>query len=238
MQAHYHNDHKFSDRQVWANSVDPDQTAPEVVGQRVWPKIRHLATLDGCACTFEEWVCVCIIWTRYSIVNPPCSNFRVNTGNFSGILRYLCCAEEVWLLLRAVDQNSHFLKLGPWAQSYMPLLCCRCSCQPHLTNEPRHEKTCFAICEKQRCRSASASTQSDQHLCCSLLRLYNISSSYIRNFQPLPSCWSWAGWFESYLVENPKDRFSHDEAQTYVSLVQNSIPPVFWMRLWRLLSMT
>ena len=24
----YHNDPKFSDRQVWANSVDPDQTAP------------------------------------------------------------------------------------------------------------------------------------------------------------------------------------------------------------------
>ena len=26
----YHIDLKFSDRQVWANSVDPDQTAPEV----------------------------------------------------------------------------------------------------------------------------------------------------------------------------------------------------------------
>ena len=24
----YHDDLKFSDRQVWANSVDPDQTAP------------------------------------------------------------------------------------------------------------------------------------------------------------------------------------------------------------------
>ena len=27
-QKHYPNDLKFSDRQVWANSVDPDQTAP------------------------------------------------------------------------------------------------------------------------------------------------------------------------------------------------------------------
>ena len=29
--AHYHNDHKFSDRKAWANSVtvDPDQTAHE-----------------------------------------------------------------------------------------------------------------------------------------------------------------------------------------------------------------
>ena len=25
----YHNDPKFLDRQVWANSADPDQTAPE-----------------------------------------------------------------------------------------------------------------------------------------------------------------------------------------------------------------
>ena len=24
----YHNDPKFSDRQAWANSADPDQTAP------------------------------------------------------------------------------------------------------------------------------------------------------------------------------------------------------------------
>ena len=24
--------------------------------RRAWPKIRHLAPLDGCACTFEEWV--------------------------------------------------------------------------------------------------------------------------------------------------------------------------------------
>ena len=24
--------------------------------RRVWPKIRHLAPLDGCACTFEEWI--------------------------------------------------------------------------------------------------------------------------------------------------------------------------------------
>ena len=30
----YHNDPKFSDRQVWANSVDPDQTNPKGLG--VW----------------------------------------------------------------------------------------------------------------------------------------------------------------------------------------------------------
>ena len=34
----------------------------------------------------------------------------------------------------------------------------------------------------------------------------------------LASFWSWAGRFESYLVENPEDRFSHDKAQ--ISLAQ------------------
>ena len=34
------NDPKFSDRQVWANSVDPDQTAPE---RAVWSGSTLLA---------------------------------------------------------------------------------------------------------------------------------------------------------------------------------------------------
>ena len=68
--------------------------------------------------------------------------------------------------------------------------------------EPRHEKTCFALCEQQRRRSACASAQSDQHLCCSLpgQYMYNI---YIQNFKPLASFCDWAGQFESYLVANP-----------------------------------
>ena len=83
-----------------------------------------------------------------------------------------------------------------------------------LANEPRHEKKpVYTICEQQRRRSACASAQSDQHLCCSLPRKYNISSFYIRNFKPLASFCGCVGWFESYLVENHEDRFSRDEAQ-------------------------
>ena len=63
------------------------------------------------------------------------------------------------------------------------------------------------MCEQQRRRSACASVQSDQHLCCSLPRQNNISSFYIGNFMNLV-----ADRFESYLVRNPKDRFSRDEA--------------------------
>ena len=70
----------------------------------------------------------------------------------------------------------------------------------------------YAICEQQRCRSACASAQSDQHLCCLLPRQYDISSIYIGNFMTLASFFSWADRFESYMVENPEDRFSRDEA--------------------------
>ena len=43
---------------------------------------------------------------------------------------------------------------------------------------------------------------------------YNISSFYIQNFKPLASFCSSAGWFVSYLVANPEDRFSRDKAHT------------------------
>ena len=72
----------------------------------------------------------------------------------------------------------------------------------HVMRKPVH-----AICEQQRRRSACASAQSDQRLCCSLPRQYNNSSFYIRNFKPLPSFCGCAGWFESYLVKTPKTGF-------------------------------
>ena len=58
-------------------------------------------------------------------------------------------------------------------------------------------------CEQQRCRSACASASSDQRLCCSLLRSYNIYTSYVQSFKTLASLWNWAGRIESYLVANP-----------------------------------
>ena len=70
----------------------------------------------------------------------------------------------------------------------------------------------YAICEQQRRRSACASAQSGQHLCCSLPRQYDIARLYIGNFMTLASFFSCADRFESYLVENPEDRFSRDEA--------------------------
>ena len=48
----YRNVPQFSDRQVWANSVDPDQTTP-------------LGIYTVCQS-------VCIFWTHYSTVKPSC----------------------------------------------------------------------------------------------------------------------------------------------------------------------
>ena len=76
-------------------------------------------------------------------------------------------------------------------------------------------KPAFAICEQQRHRSACASAQSDQHLCCSLPRQYNNSCFYTQNFKPLSSFCGCAGQFESILVTNPEGRFSRDEAQSH-----------------------
>ena len=42
--------------------------------------------------------------------------------------------------------------------------------------------------------------------------IYNTSSFYIRNSKPLPSFCDCAGRFVSYLVANPEDRSSRDEA--------------------------
>ena len=59
----YRNVPKFSDRQVLANSADPDQTAPRAL----------------------HCISVCIVWTHFAMVEPHSSNFRVITTNFLGV---------------------------------------------------------------------------------------------------------------------------------------------------------
>ena len=65
-------------------------------------------------------------------------------------------------------------------------------------------KPAFAICELQSADLISAFLKTG---------LYNTSCFYIRNCKPLPSFLGCAGRFVSYLVANPEDRFSRDEAQ-------------------------
>ena len=77
-------------------------------------------------------------------------------------------------------------------------------------------KSVLAICEQQRCRSACAST----HSLISTFVVRNLdgtSGFYIQNFKTLACLCSWAGRLESYLVANPEDKFSRDEAHTLIS---------------------
>ena len=71
-------------------------------------------------------------------------------------------------------------------------------------------KPVIAICEQQRRRSACASAQSDQRLCYSLLRKFNICSFYRQNLKSRISLYCWADQFESYMVANLEDKISRD----------------------------
>ena len=75
------------------------------------------------------------------------------------------------------------------------------------------ENVSFVICEQQRCRSACASAQSDQRLYCSLLRYYNISRFYSRNFKTLASFCGCAGRLCLAWSETPEYTFCRDVAQ-------------------------
>ena len=86
-----------------------------------------------------------------------------------------------------------------------------------LRNEPLHEKTWLS-----HMRIAKVQISLCIHWVWSApllftTRWYNTFSFYIRNFKTLACVCSWAGRFESYLVANPEDRFSHDEARIVTS---------------------
>ena len=72
----YHNQPKFSNGQVWANSVDPDQIAPEEQSDQ------------GLHCL----PFVCIFWVHYSVIKPNCSTFKTAifwVSQLLGFLRYI-----------------------------------------------------------------------------------------------------------------------------------------------------
>ena len=107
-----------------------------------------------------------------------------------------------------------------WVLSY-PL-----SAQQRLWSDCAHAQADLSLCWAHThfvgfvmSQFMSRGSLSDQHLCCSLPRQYNTSSFYIRNFKPLSSFSSCAGQFESTLVNNPEDRFSHD-AEAHTAVVQ------------------
>ena len=70
---YYCNVPKFSDRQVWANGVDSDQTAPDQ-GLHLF---RFKAIIGDIPSTSVGSI---------TLVKPPCLNFRVIVINVSGVL--------------------------------------------------------------------------------------------------------------------------------------------------------
>ena len=69
----FHNDPKFSDRLAWANSADPDQTAPRGA---VW----SVSTLFAVPSASFRSITL--------MVKPSCWNFRVITAKFSNVRIY------------------------------------------------------------------------------------------------------------------------------------------------------
>ena len=125
------------------------------------------------------------------------------------------------------DEKYH--DLMTWLISTLTMRCYGSVCLSWNYNMSHFmRKPVYAICEQQRCRSACAYAQSDQHLCCSLPRWYNNSSFYIRNLKPLPSFCGCTGRSESTLVANPKDRFSRDVAHI-TALEQTLYLVVSWI---------
>ena len=78
------------------------------------------------------------------------------------------------------------------------------------------------LCHMQtkRSRSACASAQSDQRLCCSLPRPNDTSSLYIRNSKILADLCSWAGQFVSCLVgDSRRHIFSWHDSYIVISVI-------------------
>ena len=79
----------------------------------------------------------------------------------------------------------------------------------------------YVICEQQRRSSACASAQSDQRLCFSLLRLYNISRVYSRNFETLLATVAAQAGLSLAWSETPEDTFCRVVAQLCIYVCSN-----------------
>ena len=88
---------------IWANSADPDQTAP-----RPRSDCSQRSSLI--------WVCtvccsVCIFWMHYSMVKPPCSNFMVITANVSGVQIFRSFTVPKYCVI-SDPSSAHFLRFN------------------------------------------------------------------------------------------------------------------------------
>ena len=85
------------------------------------------------------------------------------------------------------------------------------------TFEPRHEKTGFCICETKDADQLCGNRTADQRLCFGYTDSTIPLLPYSRIFKPLAIFCGSTARFVSYLVGNPEDRFSHNEAHFRVT---------------------
>ena len=64
-------------------------------------------------------------------------------------------------------------------------------------------------------------TKAQISLC--IYAVWSVPCSLVQNSKTLASLGSWAGGFESYLVANPENRFSHDVAHTVLWIQKNRL---------------
>ena len=122
-------------------------------------------------------------WSLSVISSCFLSWLSVNAVFFLWLIRvsyrdFLACSNGAMSPLWMLNGFFLFINLFSHDLELFPLLIDSVCQLNHLSNVMR--RPFLAICEQQRCRSACASVQSDQHICCSLPRQYNISSFYIQ----------------------------------------------------------
>ena len=135
-------------------------------------------------------------------VKPLYSNFRIITAiswvsEHLGVLRYFT----------PLNVREKKMKLF-WKQ----ILYANILLERGIIYEPRHEKTCFLPYANNKGADQPAHPRSlisafVIHCLDSIIPLLAIAEIWT-----LASLCSWAVWFESYLVANPKDRFSRNVA--------------------------
>ena len=153
------------------------------------------------------------------------------------LLPYLMCANRDGSGETAQMRRLSWVFAGRLCDKYHNLMSWLISClNGHLNSllnifsyykihvhEPGHEKTwSYVICEQQRPRSACASAQSDQCLCCSLLRWCNVSSSVTKISSLMLASVAEQASLSLTWSETPEDTFSHDEAHMYWYSLFNS----------------
>ena len=73
-------------------------------------------------------------------------------------------------------------------------------------------KPAFCICENKDADQLRGNREADQRLCFRYIDSKIPLLSKSENFKPLASFCDCTAWFVSYLVGNPEDQFSHNEA--------------------------